>query len=230
MKSIADRNMLKRQARFSQATGLDGIGILIGDVALSLLSSIPALLPEAMLLAGFGIATIGTYYANPWGRSHDQRMYLTTAQGRWLPHSGCIIICCQPTHILLMSSSIMVFDTVSLDDKLTYDEARRAEWFNMGRALRSFVKEPLGDPIRNALNGIQLMRRWIARSIPDTAISFNTMVVFTHPNAKLNIDYSPIPVRNARQLSKHIPMHHEMLSTEVLDKVCVAFDDLDAFK
>ncbi|MEW6567954.1 MAG: nuclease-related domain-containing protein [Chloroflexota bacterium] len=207
MKSIIDREKLQRRARASHAASLGGLLMLLATVLLLLWRPDLTTLSAFLLFAGFAVATIGTYYANRWVKKPRPEDLLDHAlKGlddrcrlyHYLPRG--------PDHLLLTPSGLVVLETRAGEGFYEYSEGRWRQKMTLGKALRFFVEEPLGNPVADAQrSAARLARALEARLLPDSALPIHAVVVFTHPSAVLHAKRTPIPVCQPKQLRALLP-------------------------
>ena len=97
----------------------------------------------------------------------------------------------------------------------------------MGRALRFFVEEALGDPTARARADAQRMSQLLDAHLPGEgpAVPVHAVVLFVHPNSEVIADSPPVPVCQPAQLRKRIPSHLPKLPQARLEQVRVVLDE-----
>lgn len=227
MKILINQKQIRRRQRLSNAASLGGLALLLASVVLPL--AYPALAVFAMLLMvlGLAMAMIGIYFANRWvkkprpedvldhalkGLSDLHRLY-------HYPRLPC-------DHVLLTPWGVVVLETINLEGKFTYKDGRWKERISLGRALRYIVEEHLGNPIRAALGSEAFLRRMISEAIPGgETVPVQSVVVFVHPAAILEVENAETPVCKAEKLRRHVTIKGNKLPLELYERVRQFFDD-----
>jgi hypothetical protein len=226
MKVILDRERLRRRATASHAASLGGMLTMLGSVALALFAQQWVTLASLLLFLGFAVATTGIYFANRWVRKPrpedvlDQALKGLDDRHRlyhYLPHA--------PAHLLLSPTGVVVLETRSGDGYFELREGRWRQKITMGKALRFFVEEPLGDPIGEARQRVEQVEAALAARVEGGAqVPVSSIVVFTHPAAVLNAKGASLPVCQPKQLRGLLPKNRQALPTPVLDGVRAFLD------
>lgn len=227
MKIIIDREKIQRRARMAHIASVGGMLILLGSVAVSLWQpgwTIPA---GAMLFLGGAAAMTGIYYANRWVKRPRPEEVLDEAlksldDRHRLYHYN--LLC---DHLLLTPGSIVVIETVNLEGRFDYRGGKWHQKITAGRAMRFFVEEKLGDPIKRAQETAWQIKALVVETVPEAlALEAHAMVVFTNPFAVLNIENPPIPVCGPKKLRSRLPKTNVRLATDVLIQVQERLDRL----
>jgi hypothetical protein len=227
MKVILDRERLRRRATASHAASLGGMLTMLGSVALALFAPRWVSLASLLLVLGFAIATTGIYFANRWVRKPrpedvlDQALKGLDDRHRlyhyYLPHG--------PSHLLLGPTGVVVLETRSGDGYFELREGRWRQKITLGKALRFFVEEPLGDPIAEARQRVEQVEAALAARVEGGAqVPVTPVVVFTHPAAVLQAKGASLPVCQPKQLRGQLPKNRQPLPAPVLDGVRAFLD------
>jgi len=223
MKSMIDAQKLKRRTQTAQILSFGGMILLL--VGVVLLFQKPDLgfdteaLANPLLLGGFIIANGGIYLANRWLKRPRPEDVLDYGL-KPLPNTSRLYHYLLPAdHVLLTPSGVVVIEVVALEGKFAYRAGRWRQKFNLSRSLRLLVEERLGDPIQRANARAQQIRALIAGSLDEPLPPIEPMVVFTHPQAVLDVDDAPIPVTGGHKLNKRLPLPVEKLPTEIYDEL-----------
>jgi hypothetical protein len=222
MKVIINQPKLVQRAQIANTASIGGMVLLLAGVILPLV--IPALgqvVPLLCILAGIIIAMFGIYQANRWVRKPRPEESLGKAlkgldDKHVLYHYPAALPC---DHILLTPEGVVNLETVNLPGLFSYKDGRWAERMTMGRAFRSVVEERLGDPTRTA----QAVQRFLAgklQVLTGVPIPVKPLIVFTHPNAELDLDPDcPVPVHKADKLKKQVPIDAPRLAPEIYQAI-----------
>lgn len=220
MKVIIDRGALQRRARLSHVASLGGLLVLFGSVAISLWQPDWTALTAILLVAGFTISLTGIYFANRWVKKPRPEDVLDLSLKGLDDRHRLYHYTLPCDHVLLMPTGLVVLKTVGLDGVFTYQNAKWRQKMSMGRAMRFFVEERLGDPIARAQGCAATLQARLAQALPEVPdLEVRAVVVFVNPNAELNVDKPPIPVRQASKLRGLLSKGGVKLKPEVYKQV-----------
>ncbi len=229
MKVVFDRPKLRRRALLSHAASLGGLLTVLASVALSLWRPDLHVLQGVLLSGGVMMAAVGIYFANRWVRKPGPEEVLPRPlKGLDDRHRLYLHLPKGPEHLLLMPGGVVVLEVYNLAGLFTYRHGKWREKMTIGRAMRYFLEEPLGDPVARARAGAQWVADYLARRLPEgEAVPVEALVVFIHPMAELDLlSPPPVPVCTPRALRKKLPKLRRPLSAERYQQVCRALDEL----
>lgn len=216
MKSIADREKLRRRASVSHALSLGGLAILLVGVLLPLWQSSALVLTEILLVGGFTISVVGIYFANRWVKKPRPENTLDKALGSFSDQYRLYHYSPLCDHLMLTPSGLVVIETVNLDGEFSYKGGAWKQKMSINRAIRFLFDERLGDPIVRAQESARLASRWAEEKLPNgEKVPVTPLVVFVHPAAALNVDSPAVSVVMPQKAAKRIPTNLPRLSTEV---------------
>jgi len=226
MKVIIDRARLARRARLSHAASLGGLLAILGSVALTMFRPDLATPGAFLLVAGFAAATIGTAQANRWVKRPRPEEILDQALKGLDDHyrlyhyrQGA------PPHLLLTPSDLVVIECRVGEGLYRFDNGRWSQKMTLGKAVRFFVEEPLGDPQREAQRTAQQLAEALRQRLPDdVSVPVRSVVVFTHPAAIVDAEGASIPVFQPKQLRRHAARTARPLSAETYAAVRTLLD------
>ncbi len=231
MKVILDQQALQRRQRAAHAASLGGLLAVLASVALNLWRPGWATVSAALLLVGFAVASVGIYQANRWVKKPRPEEVLDHAlKGlddrcrlyHYLPHA--------PQHLLLMPMGVIVLETRAGEGIFEY---RRGKWhqrITLGKALRFFLEEPLGDPITDAQQAAARVSQVLEAKMPDgSLVPAHAVVVFTHPAVSISAQSPAIPVCQPKQLRSLLPKGREPMPQDTYDRLRSLLDDGSAF-
>ncbi|HLB64599.1 MAG TPA: nuclease-related domain-containing protein [Anaerolineales bacterium] len=217
MKVIIDHEKLRRRAVASHAASLGGMLTMLGGVVLPLLDQSLATLAAVLLFLGFAAATTGIYFANRWVRKPRPEEVLDQAlKGLDDRHRLYHYLPGGPPHLLLSPSGLVLLETRSGEGYFVFQNGRWRQKITLGKALRFFVEEPLGDPIAEAHNAAERLHAVLAAKMEGgDQIRVSPVVVFTHPAAILQVKGAAIPVCQPKQLRGLLPKSRQPLSASI---------------
>lgn len=227
MKVIIDRDKLRRRARLSHAASLGGLLILLGSVGLSLWKPELQTLATIVMLVGGLVSIVGIYFANRWVKKPRPEDVLDSTlkglKGGYRMYHYALP--CE--HVLLTPSGVIVIETRNLDGSFTYADGRWQQKITPSRAMRFFVEERLGDPIKDALECAGHLKGVFARRLPEGVTTpVDAVVAFVHPAATVKATDAPIPVVWPKKLRGSIVKDLPKLPPEVYDQVQAILDEM----
>ena len=228
MRTVIDRERLRRRANASHAASLGGLAVLLGAVVLSMARPQWATPAAVLMVLGFSIASVGIYSANRWVRKPRPEDTLALAlKGLGDPHRIYHYLL-PADHVLLTPGAVVVIETVNLEGRFTYRSGRWKQQMPLGRALRFFLEETFGNPTARAEADAERMRAALQARLPadGPAVPVVPIVLFVHPNAEVTADSPPIPVCQPAQLRKRIPSSLPKLPPGRFEQVRTALDEM----
>lgn len=227
MKVIIDREKLRRRATASHVASLGGLAIILGAVVLSMSRPDWATLTAILIFAGFAISSVGIFFANRWVKKPRPEDTLSLALKGLADPCRIYHYLLPAHHVLLTPSGVVVIETVNLEGRFVYRNGKWKQQMTLGRALRFFVEETLGDPTARAQADAQGLSRLLDARLGDgPAVPVHAVVLFVHPNSEVIADSPPIPVCQPAQLRKRIPAHLPKLPQARFDQVRAALDEM----
>jgi len=226
MKVILDREKLRRRAAAAHAASLGGMLTMLGSVAITVFAQQLLILTTILLFLGFATAATGIYFANRWVRKPRPEDILDQAL-KGLDDRHCLYhyLARSPAHLLLTPSGLVVLETRSGDGYFEFEDGRWRQKITLGKALRFFVEEPLGDPISEARHAAERLEAALAARIGGGAqVPVSAVVVFTHPAAVLKVKGAPIPVCLPKQLRSLLPKSRQALPASTTEGVRTLLD------
>src|SRR3972149_3666416 len=167
MKVIIDRDRLRRRAAASHVASLGGILLILASVGLSMWRPQLTTLTAVLLFAGFATSTIGIYYANRWVKKPRPEEILDRAlKGLDNRHRLYHYLPRGPDHLLLTPSGLVVLETRSEEGYFEFKDGRWHQKITLGKDLRLFMAEYLGDPIADARREITRLARGLGGAGP----------------------------------------------------------------
>jgi hypothetical protein len=227
MKVIIDRERLRRRATASHVASLGGLAIILGAVVLSMSRPDWSTVTAILTFVGFVIASVGIYFASRWVKKPRPEDTLSLALKGLADPCRIYHYVLPAEHVLLTPSGVVVIETVNLEGRFIYHGGRWRQNMTLGRALRFFVEEALGDPTARARADAQRISQLLdARLSGDgPAVPVNAVVLFVHPNSEVIADSPPVPVCQPAQLRKRIPLHLPKLPQPRFEQVRAVLDE-----
>jgi hypothetical protein len=226
MKVFIDHQKNNTRAQLSNLASVGGLILLLVSVVISLFFSSWANLAYVFMILGMGVAMVGIYFANRWVRKPRPEESLAKALKSFDDHYYLYHYPRLPCdHLLLTPTGIVILEVYNIAGSFTYRQGRWKEAMTIGRALRYIVEERIGDPIMSTrkmeVNLKELLKREVGT---DIAVPIKTIVVFTHPEAELNVKEAPITICKIDKLKKQIPIKTPKLNPEVYERLGLFFE------
>jgi len=229
MKVYSNTRQIGRRAKVGQIANLGGIIVLGGGLVISVTKPEWSLYTLALLVVGvvasqYGIVTSYRYARKPRpdeelanalkGLDDRYRLY-----NYWLP----------AYHVMLAPRGLYVFVTRGLGGKLLAEgrKWREQRRFSLGRVLRIFSPESLGNPVREAEWDRDAMKEWVRQHVEGVEADVEPMVVFF--NASVDIEARSPAVKPVRAKAIKEALRRGEgggLSAEDYRRLAGAFDDI----
>jgi len=227
MKPIIHSSRMRQRAALSNVASVGGLLILLLSVVIPLFWPAWVRLAPWMMGAGLAISMVGIYFANRWVKKPRPEDRLDAAlkslsDAHRLYHYARL----PADHVLLTPGGVLVIETVNLEGLFTYKDGRWREQISLGRALRYIVEEHLGDPIKAVQSSAQALKLRLENCLgEELKVPVRSVVVFTHPRARLEIGSTPVPVVVAEKLKKLATEKGAKLLAEVYEQVRAILDE-----
>ncbi|WP_322800431.1 nuclease-related domain-containing protein [Thermoflexus sp.] len=203
MKVVRNERYIQRRAAIGNWAFPIGYIILILGLVTSLLYPQLAFIPVIAFFVGFGLTQIGIYYIHRFVRPDRPEAALTQAlkglDDRYVLYHYML----PAEHVLVGPDGVRTFVVKWQRGEI---RCRNDRWSQpMGlfrRFLRWMAQDTLGNPTREAQLEAEALRRHLARQLDGREVPIQPVIVFTHPEARLDVEGSSIPVVHARKLKE----------------------------
>lgn len=212
MKVTTDMTLVKKGQKYGRITSLIGLTVLVGGLVYSLvqiqqgLGSGSFMISTLSMLIGFILSNVGIFLANRWVKEPraDQALekVLKSFDNRYRLYNYVL-----PTqHVLLTPAGLIVLLPKLQDGTISVTGSRWRRKMNVGRLLRFFIEEGIGNPTKEALNEEGLLRKFLASHAPDVEVPIATLIVFTADEDKLNltVENPDLPVLQLGDLKEEV--------------------------
>jgi hypothetical protein len=206
MKVVTDTKLIEQGKRFGRIASFAGLGVLVLGLVISFKFSHLILLAYGCLVVGFILSNIGIYLANRWVREPRADQSLSKALKGFDNQFSLYNYTLPAQHVLLMPTGVVHFVVKPQSGDISVDGSRWRHKFNVGRLLRFFVEEGLGNPSQDAQQEAADLRKFVRKSVPDADFPLSTLIVFTAPDdkLKLTINNPTAPVLQLRDLKERL--------------------------
>jgi hypothetical protein len=209
MKVFVNEEFIQRRAKLTRWASLIGLGVLFLGLILSFNQqyfyfSLPA------LLIGLILASISGFNANRYVKEPRPDQILVKVL-RGFDNSYQLFNYTAPIpHVLLTPSRVYALLVKPQDGVIRHQGKHWRRDFRLRRIFLLFGEESLGNPIRDAHAEAQRLERELQKALGEEAPAVEQIIVFTHPNAQLEITDSPsgetndVPALNGKDLKKYL--------------------------
>ncbi len=203
MRIIANEKSIRRRAFIGRYASIAGLLVLLVSFILSIFwTRESALIPLGMWLAlmlGVGLSIIGGYYAErfegPRAHYRSVREALKGLDNRYTLYQHIL----PSPHVLLGPEGLTVLVVRSIPGEVTYENGRW-KWRHRFKFLRALAgQEGLGVPEAEVEYELRRMARYLGKILPGVSVPMRGVVLFTHPNVKLEVRDPPVPTLLARK-------------------------------
>ena len=224
MRVIIDRERIQRRATASHAASLGGLITILASVALRLWKPQLSTLTVILLVVGFTVSTTGIYFANRWVKKPRPEEILDRALKGLADRCRLYHYLDKgPDHLLLTLSGLVPIETRGGEGVFEYSQGKWRQRIGLGKALRFFVEEPLGNPITDAQRTAARLAGGLEK-LGAVGVPIQPIVVFTHPAASLTRKATPLPVCQPKQLRGELPKNLPQLPSEIYKQLREVLD------
>jgi hypothetical protein len=209
MKIITNEEFIQRRVKIARWTGLIGMGVLLLGLLASFNQqyfywSLPA------LVIGFVMANVSSFNANRYLKGPRPDQVLAKVL-RGFDNNYRLFSYTAPIPFVLLTPSRVYALTIKLQDGLIRRQGKR--WrreFSLRRFFFFFGEEALGNPPREARAEAGRLSRALVKVLGEDAPPVEPLVVFTHPNARLEGVPDPqgeeadVPALTGNDLKKYL--------------------------
>ncbi len=232
MRVVTNEKFIQRKARLGKYASLAGLVVLTGGMIINF--SRPELFEISLLclIAGFGIASIGSYNVSRWVKPPRGDEVLSKSL-KGLSNKYRLYNYVLPVpHILLTPFGLYVLHCKKQDGEVTYrgqDKWRQKVDFR--RRLRLFFggEQPLGNPSTELAGEMGTLTTALKRLLPDEDIPISGVVVFTHQDVNLTVEARDgFPIIKAADIKKFLVEEQKNRAAWPADKLNKVAAVLDA--
>ena len=209
MKIITNEKFIRRRVQIARRTSLIGLAVLFLGLVASFNQqyfylSLPA------LIVGFVLANISAFNANRFVREPRPDQILVKVLRGFDSNYRLFNYTAPIPHVLLTPARVYAL-TVKLQDGVIRNQGKR--WrrdFKLRRLLAFFNEEALGNPPREARAEAERLQSALEKVIGEATPPVEPLVVFTHPNAQLEVtesapgDNGDVPALTSGDLKKFL--------------------------
>jgi hypothetical protein len=233
MKVVTTLKLIKRNAKIGQYTSIGALVIL--GIGLYISFKMPDKFAYSLgaLLLGFFMSQIGMYYGNRWGRSPRPDELIDKGL-KGLGRDYTIFHYVTPaSHLLVCPAGIWILLPYYQNGIVVYEKKR---WKSRGGGfiqsyLRLFGQENIGRPEIESEAGIEAIKRYLTRSLPEETIlpPVKSLLLFTSPRVDLKVEGAPIPTITPKDLKDFLREESKInpIDPQILEKLLLVLPKPD---
>ena len=107
-------------------------------------------------------------------------------------------------YVLLTPSGIFVLVVRGLDGRIRCFKDKWLRDLTLGRVLRFFTEESLGNPSKELRQDIEKVQKYLEEHASETIVQIEGLVVFVDPEARLEVTTASVPVVPLRRLKSYV--------------------------
>lgn len=207
MRIKTDENFIKRKARLGKFSSLGGLAVLTIGMVVNFSNPNLFELSLLCLVAGFGIASIGSYNVSRWVKPPRGDEVLDKSLKGLSNKYGLYNYLFPAPHVLQTPFGLYVLLTKKQEGEITYRAGGKwRQKSDVKRRLRVFFggEQSVGNPFNELASEMEGMRKVLAHLLPGEEVDLSGAVVFLHDDAKLEIEGSEIPVLRHKDIKKFL--------------------------
>ena len=200
MKVYINQGYIKRRAAVGKYASLIGLVVLGGGLIISLRNPRLFFISFGTLILGFLLSNVGIYYANRYVRPDRPDAVLGQALKGLDNRYALYQFLLPASQVLREPGGLTVFVPRPQEGLTSYQGGKWRNKQGWSRVLRWVGQEGLGKPELELERETQALRDWLEKKTPDLDVPVRGVVLFTHPNAELQLDAPPVTVLRPKQL------------------------------
>lgn len=228
MKVLNNEPLIRRRTRTAQIANLGGLIALGAGLVISLVKPEWAIYTLGLLVIGVIASQYGIVQAFKYARKprpdEDLASALKGLDDRFRLYNFHL----PADHVLLTPRGIFTVVLKSVDGKVTCEgkTCKQQRKFSLGRLLRLFSPESLGNPVKEAQWEVEALTRWLSQRFEGTAPEVEGAVVFLNPRAELDVRNPDVTIVRAKSLKDTLrKTDKRALSTEEHRNLARLFDE-----
>jgi len=193
-----NEDFVERRAKLGRNASLVGLAALIAG--LFTISSL-IWLSYLLLFVGLVSAAVASYVTNQFVREpRADRVFAATLGGldkRFALYSYYLPV----AHVVASHHGLTVLLANGKKGEITYTGKRWKHKSGWRKILQLFGEPSLGKPDLDVQSEMARLSKWVQKSGISEEIPISGVVVFTHPEAQLNITDPPVPIVPSSELA-----------------------------
>jgi hypothetical protein len=107
-------------------------------------------------------------------------------------------------HVLLTPNGLFVLIVRGVDGRVRCFRDKWVRDLSLGRLLRFFTEESLGNPTKDAQKQVDRLQKYVEERKPEAAVDVQAVAVFVNPKVRLEVTGASLPVLPLRTLRMHL--------------------------
>lgn len=157
-----------------------------------------------MVLLGFVIGSVGNRQMNRWANEPRADQVLSRALRGFDDRHHLYNYILPADHVLLAPCGLFVIKAKGVEGRIRCLKDRWQRDFSLLRLLRGFAPEPLGNPTKETRREMARLTEYIAQRLPGVGVEVGGMIIFTHPQVRLEVGGATIPTMWLKGLKSHL--------------------------
>ncbi len=205
MRVVNNTKKIARRAKIAQIANLGGLVILGAGLVISLTRPQYAFYTLGLLIIGVLASQYGIVQAFRYVRKPRPDEELADALKGLDDRYRLYNYVFPAHHVMLSPKKLYTVVLKSVDGKVICEGGkwRQDRRFSIGRILRVFSPEVLGNPVREAEWDRDAMTQWLGRNAEGVEVVVEPLVVFLNPRADLDIrgpEVTPVKAKGLKDL------------------------------
>ncbi len=202
MKILNNEPLIRRRSRTAQIANLAGLITLGAGLVISLVKPEWAIYTLGLLVIGVIASQYGIVQAFKYARKPRPDEELASALKGLDDRFRLYNFHLPADHVLLTPRGILTLVLKSVDGKITCEgkSCKQQRRLSLGRLLRLFSPESLGNPVKEAQWEAEALARWLSQRFDGTAPEVQAAVVFLSPKAELDVRNPDVTIVRAKAL------------------------------
>ena len=187
MKVLSNEPLIRRRSRRAQIANLAGLLVLGAGLVISLIKPEWAIYTLGLLVIGVIASQYGIVQAFRYARKPRPDEELASALKGLDDRFRLYNFVMPADHVLLTPRGLYTVVLKSVDGKVVCEgkTCKQERKFSLGRLLRLFSPESLGNPLREAQWEAEALTKWLAEKAPEATTGVEGAVVFLSPKVDL---------------------------------------------
>ena len=202
MRTITNEKMMARSGRLGQLATFIGLVMVFG----ALIASFTEYRMMSVILVALGVVmyTLGGRGQQQSARAPQRIEILKGALGEFDDRYRLYNHVLPADHVLLTPHGVFVLIVRGVDGRIRCFKDRWVRDMNLRRMLRFFTEESLGNPTKETEQDVAKLEKYIEEQAPDIGTEVRGAVVFTNPEARLEVTTASVPVLPLRRLKGYV--------------------------
>jgi hypothetical protein len=202
MRTITNEGMVARSGRVGQLATFIGLVMVFGG----LIASFTQYRIMTIFLVALGVVmyTLGNRGQEQSLREPRLIQKLTEALREFDDRYQLYNHVLPTDHVLLAPHGVYVLVVKGMGGRIRCFKDKWVRDLNLGRILRFFTEESLGNPSKEAREDAEKLQKYIQEQASGLDVEVHPLVIFTDPSARLEVTSASVPVLPLRRLKSHV--------------------------